>query len=530
MFFQSFGEEVLNTISDFATQASTALIDEIRIPLLTCLTIYFLIKGYLITYGRIESPLSDFILTAGKILLVTYFGLNALNYVNDVIPAIRGLESMLVNVLRLPGSPDITTQGAWGAIDRMWAELMIVNDKALAIAGKVSVMSSFGTWFALFLLGVLMSIISVALTFAATGVLIINEIALTLTLAFGPLFICCLMFPVVRSWFDGWIKAVATYLFGAVMVAAVILLVTKIFSSFSADLLTSLENYESGRPLITVWLPVLKFIVLGLSLTSLVKLIPNIAAAVVGGVALQAVGLGQMMNDTWKGARDIGGGFVAGVGIGAGNAEMKKNAQSQIMSREGFGEHGTVAAAVVGAAFGSSYRLGRTLMSLGKNESTIYSMEPGSRSVPSPSTGAGQSSRPRSDAATSAGSMPTSTSASAPGNKQETPEQTIARMNADGASRQSERVAQFAAQDAAYLAGQNPSAATASQPSSSAGAPSLQASHSTAASTTDRLSQSPPAQPTSPPSAPRSDEPNAAPNEAVARTNADILRDRFSKS
>ena len=247
MFFQSFGEEVLNTISDFATQASTALIDEIRIPLLTCLTIYFLIKGYLITYGRIESPLSDFILTAGKIVLVTYFGLNALNYVNDVIPAIRGLESMLVNVLRLPGSPDITTQGAWGAIDRMWAELMIVNDKALAIAGKVSVMSSFGTWFALFLLGVLMSIISVALTFAATGVLIINEIALTLTLAFGPLFICCLMFPVVRSWFDGWIKAVATYLFGAVMVAAVILLVTKIFSSFSADLLTSLENYEK-RP------------------------------------------------------------------------------------------------------------------------------------------------------------------------------------------------------------------------------------------------------------------------------------------
>ena len=79
MFFQSFGEEVLNTISDFATQASTALIDEIRIPLLTCLTIYFLIKGYLITYGRIESPLSGFILTAGQILLVTYFGLNALN-------------------------------------------------------------------------------------------------------------------------------------------------------------------------------------------------------------------------------------------------------------------------------------------------------------------------------------------------------------------------------------------------------------------------------------------------------------------
>lgn len=112
MYFASFGEEVLSAISSFASQASSALIDEIRIPLLTCLTIYFLIKGYLITYGRIDSPLSDFILTAGKILLVTYFGLNALNYVNDVIPAIRGLENMLVGILRLPGAGNVDTQGA----------------------------------------------------------------------------------------------------------------------------------------------------------------------------------------------------------------------------------------------------------------------------------------------------------------------------------------------------------------------------------------------------------------------------------
>lgn len=111
MYFASFGEEVLSAISSFASQASSALIDEIRIPLLTCLTIYFLIKGYLITYGRIDSPLSDFILTAGKILLVTYFGLNALNYVNDVIPAIRGLENMLVGILRLPVQEMSTRKG-----------------------------------------------------------------------------------------------------------------------------------------------------------------------------------------------------------------------------------------------------------------------------------------------------------------------------------------------------------------------------------------------------------------------------------
>lgn len=173
MYFASFGEEVLNAISSFASQASSALIDEIRIPLLTCLTIYFLIKGYLITYGRIDSPLSDFVLTAGKILLVTYFGLNALNYVNDVIPAIRGLENMLVGILRLPGAGNVDTQGAWTAIDDMWKQLMLVTNVALSTAGKVSVVSAFGTWLSLFFLGLLMAAISVALTFAATGVLII---------------------------------------------------------------------------------------------------------------------------------------------------------------------------------------------------------------------------------------------------------------------------------------------------------------------------------------------------------------------
>lgn len=491
MYFASFGEEVLSAISSFASQASSALIDEIRIPLLTCLTIYFLIKGYLITYGRIDSPLSDFILTAGKILLVTYFGLNALNYVNDVIPAIRGLENMLVGILRLPGAGNVDTQGAWTAIDDMWKQLMLVTNVALSTAGKVSVVSAFGTWLSLFFLGLLMAAISVALTFAATGVLIINEISLTLALAFGPLFICCLMFPAVRSWFDGWIKAVVTYVFCSVLVAAVILLVTNIFHSFATDLLNSLRAYESGRPLISVWLPVLKFSVLGLALTSLVKLIPSIAAAIVGGVALQAAGLGQMMNDTWRGTRDITGGFVNGLGKGSGSTDLQNYSRSHLMSRDGFGEHGTVGAAAFGAALGGTYRLGRTLLSVMQNETAVQSM-------------------------------------------------------ASNSQRQSERVAQFAAQDAAFRAEEYASvSATTTAPQAatpatgfttqSQEAAATPAGHSASASMAERVAASTPAATTSPTSETASSqeppvERHQAPNEDVARTNADILRDRLPKS
>ena len=556
MYFASFGEEVLNAISNFASQASTALIDEIRIPLLTCLTIYFLIKGYLITYGRIDSPLSDFILTAGKILLVTYFGLNALNYVNDVIPAIRGLENMLVGILRLPGAGNVDTQGAWTAIDDMWKQLMLVTNVALSTAGKVSVVSAFGTWFSLFFLGLLMAAISVALTFAATGVLIINEISLTLALAFGPLFICCLMFPAVRSWFDGWIKAVVTYVFCSVLVAAVILLVTNIFHSFATDLLNSLRTYESGRPLISVWLPVLKFTVLGLALTSLVKLIPSIAAAIVGGVALQAAGLGQMMNDTWRGARDISGGFVNGLGKGSGSTDLQDYSRSHLMSRDGFGEHGTVGAAAFGAALGGTYRLGRTLLSVMQNDATVQSMTPNPQNATttadSRTTSTNQPAAQARTTSMSAGvaasaGLASSSSPSAPTfTRQETPEETLARMNAAAVARQSERVAQFATQDAAFHAEQYAQAsATTTTPQAPAPAASFatqpqgtvftQAEHSAAASTAERVTAGTPTatiSSTSETAAPQEPpvERHQARNEDVARTNADILRDRLSKS
>lgn len=551
MYFASFGEEVLNAISSFASQASSALIDEIRIPLLTCLTIYFLIKGYLITYGRIDSPLSDFILTAGKILLVTYFGLNALNYVNDVIPAIRGLENMLVGILRLPGSGNVDTQGAWTAIDDMWKQLMLVTNVALSTAGKVSVVSAFGTWFSLFFLGLLMAAISVALTFAATGVLIINEISLTLALAFGPLFICCLMFPAVRSWFDGWIKAVVTYVFCSVLVAAVILLVTNIFQSFATDLLNSLRAYESGRPLISVWLPVLKFSVLGLALTSLVKLIPSIAAAIVGGVALQAAGLGQMMNDTWRGARDISGGFVNGLGKGSGSTDLQDYSRGHLMSRDGFGEHGTVGAAAFGAALGGTYRLGRTLLSVMQNETAVQSMAPNPQNATTtasprtpPTTTQARTASMSAGIAASAGVAASSSPSTPVFTRQETPEETLARMNAAAAARQSERVAQFAAQDAAYRAEQYASvSATGPQATAATGGFTTQTQetaaaptgHSASASMAERVAAGTPAatvSSTSEPAAPETSpvERHQAPNEDVARTNADILRDRLSKS
>lgn len=556
MYFASFGEEVLNAISSFASQASTALIDEIRIPLLTCLTIYFLIKGYLITYGRIDSPLSDFILTSGKILLVTYFGLNALNYVNDVIPAIRGLENMLVGILRLPGAGNVDTQGAWTAIDDMWKQLMLVTNVALSTAGKVSVVSAFGTWLSLFFLGLLMAAISVALTFAATGVLIINEISLTLALAFGPLFICCLMFPAVRSWFDGWIKAVITYVFCSVLVAAVILLVTNIFHSFATDLLNSLRAYESGRPLISVWLPVLKFSVLGLALTSLVKLIPSIAAAIVGGVALQAAGLGQMMNDTWRGARDISGGFVNGLGKGSGSTDLQNYSRSHLMSRDGFGEHGTVGAAAFGAALGGTYRLGRTLLNVMQNEAAVQSMAPNPQNTTTTSaprtietnqpTAQARTATMSSGVAASAGVAASSSSSTPAFTRQETPEETLARMNAAAAARQNERVAQFAAQDAAFSAepyAQTSATTTTSQAASSkrsfATQPqetvSTQVTHNASASMTERVAAGTPAATTSSASetvAPQEPpvERYQVPNEDVARTNADILRDRLSKS
>lgn len=354
-YFESFGTAFRADISEYASSVSTALISQLGAPITAALTLYFLVKAYLILAGRSPNFFPDLVLTCLKISLVSFFALNTGNFIGYVIPAVYGTEEFLLQAVR-SGVTSTDIHSAWSSIDMLWETFVGTWDAVMSLAG------SFGWWSAapsiicVFLLAAVLGIVGVFFTFAAVGILLINEVLLTLVIGFGPLFLCALMFPITRGWFDGWIKSLLTFVFTLTMAAAVILLFCEVFNNNIVEIHSiATENSTASEKLSDLFLPVLNFCVLGLTAATLVKLIPTVTAALVGGVNMGAVGLGQMLTGAGKTAAVITGAGAVGMGTALGS-ETIKSWGSRTLGSQGLTQTGALGMAATGFTAGAVAR------------------------------------------------------------------------------------------------------------------------------------------------------------------------------
>ena len=206
---------------------------------------------------------------------------------------------------------------------------------------------------------IVMGIISVLFTFSACGVLLINETALAVILGFGPLFICSLMFPPIKSWFDGWLKAVVTFAFTLVMSATVTALFSSVFTSCLEKITTAAE--ADDVQIVAIGLPLMNFCVLALIGATFIKQVPTITAALTGGMNMGAVGLGQMLHGAGQTARSVAGGLTYGAGAAMGSQAVK-NFGNSMLGSQGLGGAGALGMAGLGAAAGFAARIGKDVI------------------------------------------------------------------------------------------------------------------------------------------------------------------------
>lgn len=232
--FEAFGNQVRGTMAGFANSVSGEIISSISPIVYTGIMIYFFARAYQITTGRAEGAIPDLITQCVKIVLVAFFGLNAANFVTYVIPAVYGIENLLLNAIsHATTASDINN--AWGAADQTWQTFMngfqaIYNIWSNSSWSVWSIGQSIATSLFIILLMVLMLVVCIYFMFFAVGYLLLYEIFLVMGLAFGPLFICTLMFTVTRTWFDGWLRAVVCWAFTLVAVAGTLSLINGIFA------------------------------------------------------------------------------------------------------------------------------------------------------------------------------------------------------------------------------------------------------------------------------------------------------------
>lgn len=333
--FETFGNQVRNTLAGFANSVSGEIISSISPIVYTGIMLYFFVRAYQITTGRAEGAIPDLVTQCVKIVLVAFFGLNAANFVTYVIPAVYGIENLLLNAIS-----HATTGGgisnAWGAADQTWETFMsgfqaIYNIWSNSSWSVWSIGESIATSLFIILLMVLMLVVSIYFMFLAVGYLLLYEIFLVMGLAFGPLFICTLMFTVTRTWFDGWLRAVVCWAFTLVAVAGTLMLINGIFLERVQQVSDFASAAEGGKDYGVLLVNLGVFAVVVLAIATVVKSIPSFAAGLTGGVALQAASVAGMLQSFGRTMAAVTGGAMLGY---AGGMYGRANAQDTDYAKE----------------------------------------------------------------------------------------------------------------------------------------------------------------------------------------------------
>lgn len=333
--FETFGNQVRGTMAGFANSVSGEIISSISPIIYTGIMIYFFARAYQITTGRAEGAIPDLITQCVKIVLVAFFGLNAANFVTYVIPAVYGIENLLLNAIS-HGTTASDINNAWGAADQTWQTFMngfqaIYNIWSNSSWSVWSIGESIATSLFIILLMVLMLVVCIYFMFFAVGYLLLYEIFLVMGLAFGPLFICTLMFTVTRTWFDGWLRAVVCWAFTLVAVAGTLSLINGIFAERIDQITEFAIAAEGGKNYGVLLVNLGVFAVVVLALATVVKSIPTFAAGLTGGVALQAASVAGMLQSFGRTMAAVTGGAMLGY---AGGMYGRANAQDTDYAKE----------------------------------------------------------------------------------------------------------------------------------------------------------------------------------------------------
>ena len=295
--FETIGTTLESDISSYAEQISGSLITNLSPILLSCVTLYFILKGWMFLTGRADGAIADTVITTFKIAIVAMVGLNSGNFVSLGIGFINGAEELLMSSL-----PSGSSSG-WEAIDNLWSIIGKGVKAMCQMLGKFGV-TEIGYSFLLVILMIVFFIAGSFLTLAALGVFIIAKLSLVIVMGFGPLFICALMFPVTRLWFDGWLKSCMTAVFTIVLMAGVIGLVTHIFNDRIDQLSSVLSKDLNKGSIAEISIGLFTFVISCVALGALVKAVPGMASGVTGGMSLGAVSLASMVRDTARGTKN----------------------------------------------------------------------------------------------------------------------------------------------------------------------------------------------------------------------------------
>lgn len=296
MLFQFIGETIDTALNTYVNTTSGVVISTFLTVAISCATLYYVMTGYMMIFGRVEGAFSTFMLSCGKFLLISAFALNADLYLNLVVEAIRGLETGLASAFS--GGNGIAITSVYGVVDDAFGKGLDLAAQLWEKAGNRGV-RQLGTALGEIINAVVIAASTLIITLPAGAMIIMAKAVLSIMLGIGPLFIMLLMWAPTKQFFDRWFGVVMTSIFQIALIAAVLSFAIKAFLAFVGP--ADLESDQN--PLFTA----VQLLVVAMVMLYILYKVNDYAAQLAGGMSSAAITFGGMARGMAAPGRAAGG-------------------------------------------------------------------------------------------------------------------------------------------------------------------------------------------------------------------------------
>ena len=238
MIYQFLWDGVDPILTGFITGGATSVMDVVRPIGMTFTGVYVVWWAIGVALDRVSEPLQDGIIRLLRMAIIITIAFTGGYYLNNIVPFALNAPSELATAIITSGAP---SGGAFATPDSVPSMLDEGLGKGWEAGFKLFGIFSMAegldaiTALPFAFVGILVLLISLIFTGIAAALLFTTQIALSILLALGPLFIMLAIWESTTKFFEAWVAQTANFMLLFVIVGSV-LAITFTFYNEYADL------------------------------------------------------------------------------------------------------------------------------------------------------------------------------------------------------------------------------------------------------------------------------------------------------
>jgi type IV secretion system protein VirB6 len=230
----------------------------------TCLGIYFILYAWAGIRGKVQDWGNDMVARTIKLVLILSIGFTVAGYGQYVLNPVLNLPTNLTSVITNRTADEVAGPAI---LDQQLAKALSLGNDAMSRGGITS-----RNGVAFYVAAAIFYLDGLIMTVYAAYLILLSNGMLTILLAFGPIFIGCLIFDVTKRFFDAWLGLIVNYIFVNVFAVTIVSFTFVAFQDYLDNM-----NTESGLG------GALGLLVIALINVLIIMGVPHVASSLAGG-------------------------------------------------------------------------------------------------------------------------------------------------------------------------------------------------------------------------------------------------------